>query len=84
MRPKLNGDDRKLLISKLPGMLASLNKWLDVIKWQDADRLQFFAELAECHASIARAPLALSPDRQLEFSLQVSRHAAERRLDLHE
>lgn len=82
VRPKLNADDRKLLISKLPGMLATLNKWLDVIKWQDADRLQFFAELAECHASIVRAPLDLSPERQLEISVQVARQAAERRLEL--
>jgi hypothetical protein len=82
VRPKLNADDRKLLIAKLPGMLASLNKWLDVIKWQDADRLQFFAELAECHASIVRAPLDLSPERQLEISVQVARQAAERRLEL--
>jgi hypothetical protein len=82
VRPKLNADDRKLLIAKLPGMLAALNKWLDVIKWQDADRLQFFAELAECHASIVRAPLDLSPERQLEISVQVARQAAERRLEL--
>lgn len=82
VRPKLNADDRKLLIAKLPDMLASLNKWLDVIKWQDADRLQFFAELAECHASIVRAPLDLSPERQLEISMQVARQAAERRLEL--
>ena len=82
VRPKLNADDRKLLIAKLPGMLASLNKWLDVIKWQDADRLQFFAELAECHASIVRAPLDLSPERQLEISMQVARQAAERRLEI--
>ncbi|MEV4778043.1 DUF1631 family protein [Burkholderia sp. LMU1-1-1.1] len=82
VRPKLNADDRKLLIAKLPGMLATLNKWLDVIKWQDADRLQFFAELAECHASIVRAPLDLSPERQLEISVQVARQAAERRLEL--
>jgi hypothetical protein len=82
VRPKLNADDRKLLIAKLPGMLATLNKWLDVIKWQDADRLQFFAELAECHASIVRAPLDLSPERQLEISLQVAKQAAERRVEL--
>ncbi|WP_090313917.1 DUF1631 family protein [Duganella sp. CF517] len=82
VRPKLNADDRKLLIAKLPGMLATLNQWLDVIKWQDAERLQFFAELAECHASIVRAPLDLSPERQLEISVQVAKQAAERRLEL--
>lgn len=82
VRPKLTADDRKQLIAKLPAMLSMLNKWLDVIKWQDADRLQFFAELAECHASIVRAPLELSPERQVEIALQVSQRAAERRLAL--
>jgi hypothetical protein len=82
VRPKLNADDRKQLIAKLPGLLSQLNKWLDVIKWQDADRLQFFAELAECHASIVRAPIEMSPERQLEISMQVAQQAAERRLEL--
>jgi len=82
VRPKLNAEDRKQLITKLPVLLSTLNKWLDIIKWQDADRLQFFAELAECHASIVRAPLEISPERQLEISMQVAQQAAERRLEL--
>jgi hypothetical protein len=82
VRPKLTADDRKQLIAKLPGLLSALNKWLDVIKWQDADRLQFFAELAECHASIVRAPLEMSPERQVEIAMQVAQQAAERRLAL--
>ncbi|ELX09139.1 hypothetical protein Jab_2c11990 [Janthinobacterium sp. HH01] len=82
VRPKLNAEDRKQLIAKLPVLLSTLNKWLDIIKWQDADRLQFFAELAECHASIVRAPLEMSPERQLEISMQVAQQAAERRLEL--
>jgi hypothetical protein len=82
VRPKLTAEDRKQLITKLPAMLSALNKWLDVIKWQDADRLQFFAELAECHASIVRAPLELLPERQVEIAMQVAQQAAERRLQL--
>jgi hypothetical protein len=82
VRPKITAEERKKLISKLPGLLSTLNKWLDVIKWQDSDRLQFFAELAECHASIVRAPLEISPDRQLEISMEVARKDAERRLEL--
>lgn len=82
VRPKLNVDERKRLIAKLPGLLSQLNKWLDVIKWQDADRLQFFAELAECHASIVRAPIEMSAERQLEISMQVAQQAAERRMAL--
>ncbi|MBA5637553.1 DUF1631 family protein [Duganella sp. LX20W] len=82
VKPKLNADDRKQLIAKLPGLLSTLNKWLDVIKWQDADRLQFFAELAECHASIVRAPLELTPERQVELAMEAAQRATERRLEL--
>ncbi|WP_229218106.1 DUF1631 family protein [Rugamonas apoptosis] len=82
VKPKLNADDRKQLIAKLPGLLSTLNKWLDVIKWQDADRLQFFAELAECHASIVRAPLEISPERQVEIAMEAAQRATERRLEL--
>jgi hypothetical protein len=56
VKPKATQEQRKALIGKLPRLLSTLNKWLDAIKWQDADRLQFFARLAECHASIVRAP----------------------------
>ena len=81
VKPKLTQEQRKQLIAKLPGLLATLNKWLDIIKWQDAERLQFFAELAECHASIVRAPIDLSPERQLEIALEVAQQDAQRRLD---
>lgn len=82
VRPKITQDDRRKLISKLPSLLSTLNKWLDVIKWQDSDRLQFFAELAECHASIVRAPIEMSPERQVEIALEVAQKDAERRLQL--
>jgi hypothetical protein len=82
VRPKITQDERKKLISKLPTLLSTLNKWLDVIKWQDSDRLQFFAELAECHASIVRAPIEMSPERQVEIAMEVAQKDAERRLQL--
>lgn len=81
VKPKITQEQRKEFITKLPTMLSNLNKWLNVIKWDDADRLQFFAELAETHASIVRAPLELSPERQLQISLEVAQKAAERRLE---
>jgi hypothetical protein len=80
VKPKVSMEERKQLIGKLPALLSALNKWLDIVKWQDADRLQFFAELAECHASIVRAPIELTPERQVEISLEVAQQAAERRL----
>jgi len=81
VKPKITHDERRQLIAKLPGLLATLNKWLDVIKWQEADRLQFFAELAECHASIVRAPLDITPERQLEIAVEVAQEDARRRLE---
>ncbi|GGB86455.1 DUF1631 family protein [Pseudoduganella buxea] len=76
VRPKSGADERRQLIKRLPGLLAALNRWLDVIDWQDAGRLRFFADLAECHASIVRAPLDLAPARRLELSVQATRQAA--------
>ncbi|TFW22669.1 DUF1631 family protein, partial [Massilia arenosa] len=81
VKPKATHEQRKELISKLPGLIQRLNKWLDVIKWQDAERLQFFAELAECHASIVRAPIELSPDRQLELAVEAAQKDALRRIE---
>ncbi len=81
VKPKITHAARKELIAKLPGLLATLNKWLDIIKWEDADRLQFFAELAECHASIVRAPLDITPERQLEIAVEVAQEDARRRLE---
>ena len=82
VKPKITPDHRKELISRLPAILGMLNKWLNVIKWDDADRLQFFADLAECHASIVRAPLELSPERQIEIAVEVAKKAAERRIEI--
>jgi hypothetical protein len=59
-----------------------LNKWLDAIRWQDAERLQFFAHLAECHAAIVRAPIELSPERQLELAVEAAQQDALRRVEL--
>lgn len=81
VKPKITQDQRKALIARLPGLLATLNRWLDVIRWQDEDRVRFFAELAECHASIVRAPLDISPERQLEIAVEVAQQDALRRLE---
>ena len=80
VKPKQTQEQRKALIARLPALLASLNNWLDATRWQDAERLQFFAELAECHASIVRAPIELSPERQLELALEAAQQDALRRV----
>lgn len=79
VKPKITMPERKELLAKLPGMIAMLNKWLDAIKWNDKEREKFFADLATCHASIVRAPLELSPERQMQIALAVAKKAAERR-----
>lgn len=79
VKPKITMDERKELLAKLPSMVAALNKWLDLIKWNDDARLKFFDDLAKCHASIVRAPLDLSPERQLQIAMAVAKQAAERR-----
>jgi len=80
VKPKATQEQRRDLIAKLPALLTALNKWLDAIKWQDAERLQFFAELAKCHLSIVRAPLELSPERQLEIAVEAAQQDALRRI----
>lgn len=82
IKPKATQEQRKALIARLPRLLGTLNKWLDAIRWQDAERLQFFARLAECHASIVRAPIELSPDRQLELAVEAAQQDALRRVEL--
>lgn len=79
VRPKVTALERKELITRLPTILGMLNKWLDVTKWADAERLQFFADLAEAHASIVRAPLNLSAERQLEIAVESAAKSAQRR-----
>jgi len=80
VKPKPTPAARQALIKRLPALLASLNKWLDAIRWHDAERLQFFAGLAECHAAIVRAPVELSPERQLELAVEAAQQDALRRV----
>lgn len=79
VQPKLNVQERRRLLLKLPALLGALNKWLDLIQWQGEERTQFFTELAECHAAIVRAPLDMPSDRQLELAIVASKGDAVRR-----
>lgn len=80
VKPKDTQDERNELLARLPPLVAALNKWLDLIRWDGAQRKQFFAELAACHASIVRAPLDLSPRRRVELALSAAKQAARRRV----
>lgn len=81
LKPKNSPDERKALIAKLPAMLTLLNAWLNAIRWDEPDRVLFFSKLAERHAAMARAPLELSPRRQLEIAVNIAQRASNRRLD---
>jgi len=80
VKPKITAEERKELLAKLPSVVAALNKWLDIIRWNDEARVKFFNDLAKCHASIVRAPLELSPERQVQIALALAKQATERRL----
>lgn len=79
VKPKITAEERKELLARLPPMIAMLNKWLDAIRWTDEGRVRFFTELAKCHASLVRAPLEVSPQRQVELAIEAAQKAAERR-----
>lgn len=81
IQPKISLAQRQDMVNRLPAILARLNKWLSLIKWEDADRIEFFADLAECHASIVRSPLELSPEKQVEIAVEAAKIATERRLE---
>ena len=83
LKPKNSSEERKELVSKLPAMLTLLNAWLNAIKWDEPERVLFFSKLAERHAAIARAPLELSPRRQLEIAVNIAQRASEKRLNKH-
>lgn len=81
IQPKYSLAQRQEMVNRLPSILSRLNKWLSLIKWEDADRIIFFADLAECHASIVRSPLELSPEKQVEIAVEAAKIATERRLE---
>jgi hypothetical protein len=78
-KPKITAAERTELLERLPALVASLNKWLDLVKWNEPERLCFFADLAKCHASLIRSPLDISPQAQAGLALEAARRAAERR-----
>ncbi len=41
VKPKITLQERQELLNRLPAILARLNKWLSLIKWEDVDRVQF-------------------------------------------
>jgi hypothetical protein len=82
-QPKAAPEERKELLGRLPSLLARLNSWLNVVKWEGPDRVKFFSTLAERHAAIVRTAAQLSPRAQLEITMNVAQKASERGLRKH-
>ncbi|GAA4033892.1 DUF1631 family protein [Actimicrobium antarcticum] len=80
VQPKVSPEERKELVGKLPSLLSLINAWLNAIKWDEPERVEFFSNLVERHAAIVRVPAELSPRRQLEMAVNIAQKASDRRL----
>ena len=80
VQPKAGPDERKALVNRLPALLAALNAWLDIVKWESAERQAFFTSLAERHTAIIRGPAELTPRDQLEIRMNTVQKASEHQL----
>jgi hypothetical protein len=81
MKPKSSAQERKALVERLPALLSVLNAWLNVVKWDGAEREMFFSMLAERHAAAMHAPADMTPRHQLELTLDVVQKASEHQLN---
>jgi hypothetical protein len=57
VEPKASPDDRKRLVTMLPGMLRQLHDGLNRAKAQATERDDFFGALVDCHAAAVKAGL---------------------------
>lgn len=80
VQPKSDPDQRRELTMRLPSLLAVLNAWLNIIKWEGEERAAFFSTLAERHAAALRAPADLAPRQQLEVRMNALQKASEHHL----
>ncbi len=84
LKPKTTPEERKELLAKLPSMLSVIDAWLNAVRWEEPVRIQFFSNLAERHTAIVRAPLEISPRRQVEMAVNAAQKASERRFSMRE
>jgi hypothetical protein len=70
VQPKGAPQLRKEFLVKLPGLMKDLNEGLDLIRWPEPAKKEFFAKLLPAHAeSLKSAPLTDFARRQLDFQL---------------
>ncbi|HEY8608939.1 MAG TPA: DUF1631 family protein [Noviherbaspirillum sp.] len=79
LKPKAGADERRRMVERLPSLVATLNAWMNVIKWQGEAREAFFAALAERHAAALRP--AGDARQELEQRMETVRKASEHQLD---
>ncbi|MGZ3159597.1 MAG: DUF1631 family protein, partial [Burkholderiaceae bacterium] len=84
VKPKASPEERKKLLSRLPALLSLVNAWLNAVKWDGAERVKFFSQLAERHAAIVRVPIELSPRHEFEIAVTVAQRASEHRFSVRE
>jgi hypothetical protein len=84
VKPKTSPDERKKLINRLPALLSLVNAWLNAVKWDGAERVKFFSQLAERHAAIVKLPIELSPRHQFETAVTIAQRASEHRFNVRE
>jgi hypothetical protein len=65
VQPKTTPQQRQGFLASLPVLMRTLNEGLDLVRWPEADRKKFFAELLPAHADSLKGQ-ALSP---LEYNL---------------
>lgn len=80
VKPKNSPEQRKELISRLPSILSMLNAWLNAIKWNEPERVEFFSNLAERHAMIVRLQPELSSRHHIEIAVNIAEKASHRRM----
>ncbi|HVL74951.1 MAG TPA: DUF1631 family protein, partial [Noviherbaspirillum sp.] len=72
--------ERAQLQERLPALIALLNAWLNVVKWEGAAREAFFARLARRHAELARGEAVPDARGRLQQSLDATERASEHEL----
>lgn len=80
VRPRTTAEERKELVERLPALLSMLNAWLNIVKWEGAEREVFFNTLADRHAAAMRGGEADSR-QALERRMDMMERASEHRLD---
>jgi hypothetical protein len=84
VKPKTSPEERKKLITRLPALLSLINAWLNAVKWDGAERVKFFSQLAERHAALVKIPVELSPRHEFEAAVTIAQRASEHRFNMRE